>query len=35
MAGIGRPLEEIDVPEPAHVPDYVPAEDPKPSTPRR
>jgi hypothetical protein len=25
MAALGKPLEELDIPEPAHVPDAAPA----------
>lgn len=35
MAGLGQPLEEIDVPEPQHVPDHVPAPEPQPAQQRR
>lgn len=35
MAGLGRPLEELEVPEPSQVPNHVPASEPSPAEPRR
>lgn len=32
MAGLGRPLEEVEVPEPEHVPSHVPAAEPQTDT---
>lgn len=35
MAGLGKPLEEVEIPDPAEVPDRAPAREPEPATPRR
>lgn len=35
MAGLGRPLEELEVPEPSQVPNHVPAPERAPADARR